>query len=133
MQDLVAHIQRQPRSPETLMRLANVYMEKQNYDRAAMYLNRVTDITPNSADLFYRIAQAEEAGYRFAAAGRAYTRALELAPQNEGYRERYEAFRERVEKNRLSSMEQGAGSQEPGEKEYGGLNDQGAKRNRTEH
>ncbi len=113
---LLKALDREPRSPETLMRLANVYMEKQNYDRAAMYLNRVTDITPNSADLFYRIAQAEEAGYRFAAAGRAYARALELAPKNEGYRERYEAFRERVENNRVTS-EHGAGSMEPATKE----------------
>ncbi len=93
-------LDRQPRSPETLMRLANIYMERQNYDRAAMYLNRVTEITPNSADLFYRIAQAEEAGYRFAAAGRAYARALELAPKNDGYRERYSAFKRRVEEYR---------------------------------
>ena len=38
--------------------------------------------------------------YRFAAAGRAYARALELAPNNAGYRERYAAFRERVAQSR---------------------------------
>jgi O-antigen ligase/thioredoxin-like negative regulator of GroEL len=97
---LLKALDRQPRAPETLLRLANVYLEKRNYDRAAMYLNRVSGITPDSADLFYRIAQAEEARYRFPAAGRAYARALELAPENEGYRQRYEAFRERVERNR---------------------------------
>ena len=97
---LLKALDRQPRAPETLLRLANVYLEKRNFDRASMYLNRVAGITPNSADLFYRIAQAEEARYRFAAAGRAYARAIELAPKNDGYRERYEAFRERVERNR---------------------------------
>jgi predicted Zn-dependent protease len=105
---LLKALERQPRSPVTLMRLANVYLEKRNFDRAAMYLNRVAGITPNSADLFYRIAQAEEARYRFAAAGRAYARAVELEPNNEGYRERYEAFRERVAANASERDQQSA-------------------------
>jgi tetratricopeptide (TPR) repeat protein len=118
---LLKALDRHPRAPETLLRLANVYLEKRNYDRASMYLNRVAGITPNSADLFYRIGLAEEAGYRFAAAGRAYGRALELAPNNAGYRERYDAFRERVERNRsvanATSVERGAGSGEPEQSE----------------
>ena len=97
---LLKALDRQPRSPETLMRLANVYIEKRNYDRATMYLNRVAAISPNSADLYYHIAQTEEARYHFAAAGRAYARALELAPQNDDYRQRYEAFRLRLQQNR---------------------------------
>jgi predicted Zn-dependent protease len=97
---LLKALDRQPRSPETLMRLANVYLEKRNFDRATMYLNRVAGISPNSADLYYRIAQTEEARYHFAAAGRAYARALELAPDNESYRQRYEDFKLRIERNR---------------------------------
>jgi hypothetical protein len=97
---LLKALDRQPRSLDTLMRLANVYLEKQNFDRATMYLNRVVGISPNSADLYYRIAQTEEARYHFAAAGRAYARAIELAPSNESYRERYEEFKLRVERNR---------------------------------
>jgi predicted Zn-dependent protease len=113
---LLKALDRQPRSPDTLMRLANVYLEKRNFDRATMYLNRVAAISPNSADLYYRIAQTEEARYHFAAAGRAYARALELAPENDSYRKRYEEFRDRVEKNssvtNVTSREQGAGSRE---------------------
>src|SRR5207249_8251836 len=85
----------QPRSPETLSRLANLYFEKQNFDRAALYLNRITQVNPDSADVYFGLAQAEEARYRFADAGRAYARAIELAPKNASYRERYQAFRER--------------------------------------
>jgi predicted Zn-dependent protease len=108
MHAVTAALESQPRSPETLMRLAGLYLEKQNFSRATLYLNRVASINPDSADVYYRIAQAEEGQYRFAAAGQAYARALELAPQNEAFRSRYEAFKERVEKNRPVEQ-QGAG------------------------
>jgi len=90
----------QPRSPAVLSRLASVYFHKQNFDRAALYLNRIAQINPDSADVYFNLAVAEEARYRFADAGRAYARAIELAPKNDRYRDRYEAFRERVERNR---------------------------------
>jgi predicted Zn-dependent protease len=56
---LLKALDRQPRSPDTLMRLANVYSEKRNYDRAAIYLNRITQINPDSADVYFGLAQAE--------------------------------------------------------------------------
>jgi tetratricopeptide (TPR) repeat protein len=91
----------QPRSTDTLSRLANLYFVKQNFDRAALYLNRIATINPDSPDLYYRLALAEEARYRFADAGRAYARAIQLAPQNESYRNRYEEFKARVDGNRV--------------------------------
>jgi O-antigen ligase/tetratricopeptide (TPR) repeat protein len=96
---LLKALDRQGRSSETLMRLADVYGAKRNYDRAALYLHRVANIEPASAEVFYRIGRAEEARYRFVAAGRAYARAVELAPSDERYQERYAAFRERVAAN----------------------------------
>jgi len=102
----------QPRSEDALSRLANLYFEKQNYDRAALYLNRIAKNNPDAANVYYSLAVAEEARYRFADAKRAYARAVELAPNNADYRRRYEEFRERVEKNRVTSREQGAGSRE---------------------
>ena len=45
---------------------------------------------------------AEEGRYRFAAAGAAYARAVELAPQNASYRSRYEEFKTRVDRNRVT-------------------------------
>jgi len=97
-----AILEREPRSAETLLRLANLYLEQQNYSRAALYLNRMVSVSPDSADVFYRIALAEEGQYRFAAAGRAYTRAIELAPKNADFRKRYEEFQRRVEQNKLT-------------------------------
>jgi tetratricopeptide (TPR) repeat protein len=91
-----------PRSPETLSRLAGLYSEQRNFDRAALYLNRIANINPDSAEVFYRIAQAEESRYRFAAAGQAYARAVELAPDNANYRDRYEEFKARVDRNRVT-------------------------------
>jgi len=99
---VAAALERQPRSPKTLMRLADLYLEKQNYSRATLYLNRVANINPDSADVYYSIAQAEEGQYRFAAADQAYARAVSLAPNNNDYRRRYEAFKVRVDRNRVT-------------------------------
>ena len=99
---VAAVLERQPRSPETLLRLAGLYLEKQNYSRATLYLNRVASINPDSADVYYHIAQAEEGQYRFAAADQAYARAIQLAPRNASYRSRYEEFKARVDRNRVT-------------------------------
>ena len=104
------------------MRLAGLYLEKQNYSRATLYLNRVANINPDSADVYYSIAQAEEGQYRFAAAAQAYARAVSLAPNNNDYRRRYEAFKVRVDRNRvtgdggpgLNSRERVTGDRGPG-------------------
>jgi tetratricopeptide (TPR) repeat protein len=96
---LLQALELQPRSADVLSRLASLYSDKQNFDRAALYLDRITKINPDSADVYFNLAVAEEARYRFADASRAYARAIELAPGNESYRNRYEAFRERVAAN----------------------------------
>jgi O-antigen ligase/tetratricopeptide (TPR) repeat protein len=105
---LLKALDRQPRSTDTLMRLANLNSQQRNFDRAALYLNRIANINPDSPEIFYRIAQAEESRYRFAAAGRAYARAIELAPGNASYLARYEAFRERVAANAPERVPQSA-------------------------
>ena len=79
---LLAALELRPRSPDILSRLANVYIEQRNFDRAALYLNRIASINPNSADVYYQLAVAEEGRYRFADADKAYARAVELAPNN---------------------------------------------------
>src|SRR5205823_14519889 len=53
----------QPQSPETLSRLASLYFDKQNFNRAALYLNRIAKINPDSANIYYSLAVAEEARY----------------------------------------------------------------------
>ena len=51
------------------------------------------------ADVYFNLAVVEEARYRFADAGRAYTRARAGA-EKRCYRERYEAFKLRIDQNR---------------------------------
>ena len=97
---LLAALELRPRSSDTLSRLGGLYLEQANFDRAALYFSRIANINPNSADVYYRLALAEEGRYRFADAGKAYARAIELAPDNKGFRERYEGLRKKVEENR---------------------------------
>ena len=89
-----------PRSSNVLHRLANLYMQERNFDRAAFHFTQLTNINRNSADTFYRLALAEEARYGFAAAAKAYARAVALAPDNDEYRQRYEGLKARVAQNR---------------------------------
>jgi tetratricopeptide (TPR) repeat protein len=86
-------------STETLLRLANLYFQDNNFDRAAYYFRSYTDINPAAADAFYRLALAEERQYRFPAAEAAYKRAMELAPQQDAYRQGYEGLKARVAQN----------------------------------
>ena len=53
---LVKALDFQPRSADALSRLAGLYLDKQNFDRAALYLNRIANINPDSAEVYYRIA-----------------------------------------------------------------------------
>jgi Flp pilus assembly protein TadD len=89
-------LETRPRSRETLSRLAAVYAEQNNFDRAALYLTRITNLDSPTADAFFQLAVAEEARYRFAAADRAYARAMELAPNNLQFRKRYAEFKTRM-------------------------------------
>jgi len=86
-------------SSELLYRLASLFLERRNFDRAALYFGKMTNISPDSADGYFQLAVAEEGRYSFAAAGIAYARALALAPDNEGYRRRYESFKIRLASN----------------------------------
>jgi O-antigen ligase/tetratricopeptide (TPR) repeat protein len=86
-------------STETLLRLANLYFQENNLDRAAYYFRSYVEINPAAA-VFYQLALAEERQYRFAAAEAAYKRAMELAPEVQGYRQGYEALRAKVAQNK---------------------------------
>ena len=101
---LLAAVDLRPRSSDTLFRLANVYMQESNFDRAASYYRTIANINPNSADVFYQLAVAEEGRYGFAAAEQAYARALELAPDNKGVQSRYEELKRKVAQNRKDAV-----------------------------
>jgi tetratricopeptide (TPR) repeat protein len=102
---LLAALNLRPRSSTTLFRLANLYLQEQKFDRAALYYGKIANINPNSADVYYQLAMAEEGRYRFTAADKAYTRAIEISPENPSYRERYRSFKARLEQNQKNSSQ----------------------------
>jgi tetratricopeptide (TPR) repeat protein len=113
---LLAALELQPTDTDTLSRVANVYLAQGNSDRAVIYLERLANTQYNSADVYFRLAQAEDARYRYAAAGRAYARAVELAPDNKNYQTTYASFKQKVAQNlpKPKSGEPAASSAEAG-------------------
>jgi tetratricopeptide (TPR) repeat protein len=97
---LLQALELRPSSSDILQRLAQLYFQENNFDRAAYYFRRYLDLNPDASDAFYSLALAEEGQYRFAAAVEAYHRAVELAPQHDAYRQRYESLKARVAQNR---------------------------------
>jgi len=104
MAALLEGLELRPRSSDTLFRLANCYLEQRNFDRAVLYLSKIANINPNSADVYYHLAVAEEGRYRFAAADQAYARAVELAPDNKSFQSRHEALKRRVDQSRKDTV-----------------------------
>ncbi len=102
---LLAALNLRPRSSNTLFRLADLYLQEKNFDRAVLYFSKIANINPNSADVYYHLAVAEEGRYRFAAAEKAYRRAVELAPQNTGIQSRYEAFKTRLAESQKARVD----------------------------
>jgi len=104
MAALLEGLELRPRSSDMLFRLANCYLEQRNFDRAVLYLSKIANINPNSADVYYHLAVAEEGRYRFAAADQAYARAVELAPDNKSFQSRHEALKRRVDQSRKDTV-----------------------------
>ncbi len=52
----------------------------------------------NSADAYFNLARAEEAAYEYGDAEKAYSRAVDLAPQEASYKASYESFKQRMQK-----------------------------------
>ncbi len=80
----------------SMMDLGGFYIDTRKYDRAALAYQRAIEIDPTSARAYFSLAQAEEGSFDFAAANRDYARAIELAPNEEGMREAYRDFQQRV-------------------------------------
>jgi predicted Zn-dependent protease len=97
---LLRALESRPYASAVLNRLARTYLQEKDFDRSAYYFRRYLDVNPDASDAFYHLALAEEGQYRFAAAEEAYRRALALAPQHDGYRQRYQRLKARVALNR---------------------------------
>lgn len=89
---LIRALDLRPSSFDTQLRLGLLYLQERSFDRAVLVLHKALDIKPDSAAVFYHLGQAEEGRYQLFAAEKAYARALELDPENTGFRQHYEAF-----------------------------------------
>jgi O-antigen ligase/tetratricopeptide (TPR) repeat protein len=101
---LVEAVKLMPSSHTLHYRLGILALREENFDRAALYLGQAAKLNPQLIEAIFHLAVAEEGRYRFGAADKAYLRALELAPQQTHYRERYEAFRRKLSDNQKSGL-----------------------------
>jgi O-antigen ligase/Tfp pilus assembly protein PilF len=95
-----------PSSAELNRRLGHISFREKDFDRSALYFQKAADLNPQSAQFFFHLAEAEGGRYRFSAAEKAYKRALELDPEAVYYRERYEAFKQKVSDSQRSDVTQ---------------------------
>ncbi|NOT57776.1 MAG: tetratricopeptide repeat protein, partial [Deltaproteobacteria bacterium] len=87
-----------PESLEAHTRLGHLYLQEQNFDRAALVWRKITDLKPADASAFYHLGVAERGRYRFFEAEKAFTRALALQPNDVTFQREYTALRELMEK-----------------------------------
>jgi tetratricopeptide (TPR) repeat protein len=94
---LMAALALQRESFDAHFLLGRLYLQEKNFERASLELRKATKLNPKSAAAFSALAQAQEGRYQFFAAREAYTRAINLDPDNIGLQRRYEAFQRKVD------------------------------------
>ncbi len=77
-------------------RLAELYLASGRADRAVDTLRQATMIAPDSAEVYARLAAAEEAAYLYADADLDYLHAVKLAPDDAQLKTRYSEFHEKT-------------------------------------
>jgi len=85
-----------PSDFEAVTRLAGVYVDEKRLDQAVLCWRRATEIHPDSADAFYQLGLAEEAGYQYFAAERDLGHAVDLAPKDSTIRAHYQDFHRKL-------------------------------------
>ncbi|MGO9604262.1 MAG: O-antigen ligase family protein [Candidatus Binataceae bacterium] len=86
-------------SPGLVIRLGSFYLDNNQLAQAIPMFRRATDMDPDSADAYFLLGRAEEADYHYSAADDAYGRAIALAPDNAGYKQAYQAFRDKMRRD----------------------------------
>ncbi|MGO9449532.1 MAG: O-antigen ligase family protein [Candidatus Binataceae bacterium] len=86
-------------SPGLVIRLGSFYLDNNQLAQAIPMFQRATDMDPDSADAYFLLGRAEEAEYHYSAADDAYGRAIALAPDNAGYKQAYQAFRDKMRRD----------------------------------
>jgi O-antigen ligase/tetratricopeptide (TPR) repeat protein len=92
-----------PSSAEALVRLGEVELATNRFDRAADWLRTATELDPSSAGAFYDLGLANEGAYEYFAADQAFEQALALAPKDEQFKAHYAAFRLKIMQNQHSN------------------------------
>lgn len=80
---------------QTVMLVGQYYLQNGQFDRAASMLQNAVEIKPSSAEAFYLLGVAQERGYQYSDADKAYAQAAILAPRQ--FRPAYAAFRRRMD------------------------------------
>jgi tetratricopeptide (TPR) repeat protein len=93
---LLEALKYRPDNFDAAFNVGQMYLQQQNFVRAAIWFQKAAAINPRSADAFYQLGRAEEGSYRYFEAEQAYARALTLAPHNAGFKADYDAFERKV-------------------------------------
>jgi tetratricopeptide (TPR) repeat protein len=75
-------------SYSNLMRLGEFCLQHEEFERAIGPTRRATELSPQSAEAYFYLAQAEEGAYQYAAAKADYQRAIALAPDHPEFKAR---------------------------------------------
>jgi O-antigen ligase/tetratricopeptide (TPR) repeat protein len=84
-----------PDSFEVMIRLGALYSDNHDFNQAVIMLTRAIHLRPDSALAYYSLGSADERAYNYVDADKAYARAAQLAPDNEGYKARADDFHKR--------------------------------------
>jgi Tfp pilus assembly protein PilF/heme A synthase len=93
---LLEAVKYRPADFQTLLYLGQVYMQRQEFERAIIWLKRAVESNPGSADALAQLAEAEQSSYHYFEADRTYRKALQLAPANASLRAEYGAFQRKI-------------------------------------
>ena len=86
----------EPFNFDLVKRLGLLYFSDQKYDHAATWLRKATELNPESADIYFQLGLAEEAGYQYFPADKDFARALALDDKNSQYLAHYADFKKKV-------------------------------------
>lgn len=95
-QALEGALRSQPYSFDALLGLGNWYLNQNSYSRAANYFTRASEVDPASVLPLLGLGQADEADFQYAAAEKAYKRALALAPDDRNVARTYREFEHKL-------------------------------------
>jgi O-antigen ligase/tetratricopeptide (TPR) repeat protein len=93
-----------PSSSEALVRLGELDLATNKFDRAVDWLERAITVDRSSAAAFYDLGLANEGAYEYFAADRAFRQALALAPANQGFKAHYAMFRQKLTQSKRNDF-----------------------------